>query len=82
MTTSSDLVNRLLEFWGSDELGNGDFRLLHEAAARIIALEADKAALVEDLTEARDQLWHLAKDGNDNYLVKHISATLAKHGGE
>ena len=35
-----DLIERLRAFEGSDELGNGDFSLLHEAAA---ALEAARA---------------------------------------
>jgi hypothetical protein len=39
----ADLIERLRAFEGSDELGNGDFSLLSEAAATLEALRAEVA---------------------------------------
>lgn len=47
-----DLIERLRNFEGSDELGNGDFSLLREAAA---ALEAAR----EDAAEAKQNGYEL-----------------------
>lgn len=37
----NDLIERLRNFENSDELGNGDFSLLHEAAAALEAARED-----------------------------------------
>lgn len=37
----TDLIERLRNFEGSDALGNGDFSLLHEAAAALEAARED-----------------------------------------
>ncbi len=37
--------------------------------------------LLDMLREARDQLWHLARDPNDNPLLREINAAIAKAEG-
>ncbi len=48
----ADLIGRLRAFEGSDELGNGDFSLLTEAATEIERLRAE----VAEAREFRDKL--------------------------
>ncbi len=77
MTASSDLVARLRES------AHPSMPDLSEAAARILALEADKAALVEVLESvyafadktANGLTWHF----RDQSCAKAARATLAKH---
>lgn len=40
--------------------------------AEVERLTARVAELEAGLDEAIDQLWHLSKDGDDNYLVRHL----------
>lgn len=86
-----DLIERLRAFEGSDALGNGDFAVCYEAAARIAALEADNARLIEALTPFaksgdllvqagdRGDFWAYRPAGGDEYGItgKHLLAARA-----
>ena len=64
----TDLIERLHNFEGSDELGNGDFSLLSEAAAEIERLRAEVERLMGCLATANanheqfERQWYLERD--------------------
>ena len=64
----TDLIERLHNFEGSDELGNGDFSLLSEAAAEIERLRAEVKRLTGCLATANanheqfERQWYLERD--------------------
>jgi len=83
----SDLAERGREIAGSLRRGrwltNGEEDHIEATADELTALRsqvselrADLEVAVECITEARDQLWHLAKDPANNPWVKQCDATL------
>ena len=63
MTTQTDtdaLVERLNNFEGSDELGNGDFAIIIEAATHLTTQAAQIAALTERCERQRVALERIA----------------------
>ena len=50
-----DLIDRLRNFEVSDDLGNGDFSLLREAAAEIVALRAEREVICAEAVKYADK---------------------------
>lgn len=51
---TDDLIERLRNFEGSDALGNGDFSLLHEAAAALEAAREDAYKVIFRIEQYAD----------------------------
>lgn len=62
VTAEPDLIERLRDFEGSDELGNGDFSLLSEAAAALEAAELREAQMHDAMRQATERLAEVARE--------------------
>ena len=72
----TDLIERLRNFEGSDALGNGDFSLLHEAAAALEAAREDAEKCAAALNVAVLALAH-ASECNTAYMPAYIHVSKA-----
>jgi hypothetical protein len=72
------LLARVFEADKTDENQGSLVAAMSHAADALEAQALQIAGLREALEEATDQLWHLAKDGDENYLVKRCRTVLSK----
>lgn len=63
-----ELIERLRNFKGSDALGNGDFSLLHEAAAALEEARAEVESVTWELLDETHRADKLAEAWNAEYL--------------
>ena len=66
-----NLIERLKAFEGSDELGNGDFTLIREAAAHICAQS-------EEIARLRDGLAKIPRGSFDGFEVTYHDAKACR----